>query len=92
MQLEEGTEGGSERVRVNGALGFGSSFAGGMALFGLGGHWLDTKFDKEPLFTLLGIALGFIYGGWELWKLVARSNQRIAEDEQQKMDAHEPEQ
>ncbi len=71
----------SERRFVGGALGFGSSFAVGMALFSLGGHWLDVKYDKEPVFTLIGVFLGFIYGGWELWKLVAATNQASVENE-----------
>ena len=58
------------------AIGFGSSFAGGMALFGLGGHWLDGKTGKEPLFTLLGIGLGLLFGAWELWKLVATTHEQ----------------
>jgi F0F1-type ATP synthase assembly protein I len=71
----------AERRKANGALGFGTSFAAGMAVFSLGGHWLDVKFDKEPLFTLAGVSLGFVFGGWELWKLVAAANKRIAEED-----------
>jgi len=65
----------SEIRRANPAIGFGTSFAVGMALFGLGGHWLDEKYDREPLFTLLGLFMGLLYGGWELWKLTAQSSQ-----------------
>jgi F0F1-type ATP synthase assembly protein I len=79
---EEEKESFSERQRASSALGFGSAFAGGMAVFSLGGHWLDVKFGKEPLFTLIGIALGFVFGGWELWKLVAESNRSVAQDDQ----------
>ena len=63
-----------ERRKINPAIGFGTSFAAGMALFGLGGHWLDTKYDKEPLFTLIGIGLGLFYGAYELWKLIQITN------------------
>jgi len=59
-----------ERRKISPAIGFGTSFAAGMAVFGLGGHWLDTKYDKEPLFTLMGIGLGLFYGAYELWKLI----------------------
>ena len=63
------------------AIGFGTSFAVGMALFGLGGHWLDVKYDREPLFTLIGLFLGLIYGGWELWKLTNASNAQSSDSE-----------
>lgn len=62
--------------RLSPAIGFGSSFAAGMLVFSLGGRWLDSKYEREPLFTLIGIGLGLLYGGWELWKLIAISNQQ----------------
>ena len=70
--------------RNHSAMGFGTAFAAAMALFSLGGHWLDVKFDREPWFTLGGVGLGFIYGGYELWKLIVIAN---AEDQQQKDEA-----
>lgn len=69
------------RRTAGAAIGFGTSFAVGMALFALAGHWLDVKYGKEHLFTLLGIGLGLLYGGWELWKLAAGSNQPASQDE-----------
>ena len=83
---------GEPRKRTNPAVGFGSSFAGGMAVFGLGGHWLDGKFDKEPLFTLLGLGLGLFYGGYELWKLITFSNREAKRKEEARnaeTDGHE---
>ncbi|MDF7823151.1 AtpZ/AtpI family protein [Pontiellaceae bacterium B12227] len=77
------------------AVGFGSSFAGGMAVFGLGGHWLDRKTGHEYLFTLLGIGLGLLYGAWELWKLITISNRqaerrRREQAEKQESETNEP--
>jgi len=66
----------TEKRGAGAAIGFGTSFAAGMALFGLGGHWLDERYDREPLFTLLGLFLGLFYGGWELWKLTSASKQQ----------------
>ncbi len=66
----------AEKRRAAPALGFGTSFAGGMAVFALGGRWLDLKTGRESLFTLIGIGLGFLYGAWELWKLIAITHQR----------------
>jgi len=77
----------SEPRSLNPAVGFGTSFAGGMALFALGGHWLDVKFCKEPLFTLMGIGLGFVLGGWELWKLVVATNRRNSAEDQERASA-----
>jgi len=81
----------AERRRSNPAMGFGTAFAAGMLLFSLGGHWLDVRLDREPLFTLIGIFLGFVFGGWELYKLVTSANQRIADEERkQRTDEEDP--
>ena len=72
----------AEERRLNPAVGFGTSFAAGMAIFGMGGHWLDLKFGKEHFFTLIGIGLGLLYGVWELWKLISISTRKIADKKQ----------
>ena len=74
----------AEKSPFSGAIGFGSSFAIGMAIFALGGHWLDKKTGRESLFTLLGVGLGLIYGVWEIWKLVTFSNRDDTRDDQPK--------
>jgi F0F1-type ATP synthase assembly protein I len=66
----------AERRRLNPAVGFGTAFAAGMAVFAFLGHMLDRKTGRESLFTLIGIGLGLLYGAWELWKLIALSNQK----------------
>ena len=33
-----------------------------------GGNWLGQKYDMVSLFTLLGLALGFVVGFWSLYK------------------------
>jgi hypothetical protein len=41
--------------------GVGIQFAVAIALFTLGGYWLDGKFPSvKPLFTVLGFLLGFV--------------------------------
>jgi len=85
----------AERRRINPAVGFGTSFAGGMAVFALLGHLLDVKTGRERLFTLIGIGLGLLYGAWELWKLATLSHQeRMDEDptgnENEPEQQHEP--
>lgn len=43
--------------------GVGMQFGIAIALFTLGGRWLDGQFPKlEPLFTLLGFAVAFVGG------------------------------
>jgi len=78
-----------ERRKISPAIGFGTSFAAGMAVFGLGGHWLDTKYDKEPLFTLIGISLGLFYGAYELWKLILIANSACDETEKNENEGKE---
>ena len=68
----------TEQRRAGPAVGFGSSFAVGMAIFAFGGHWLDKKTGRESFFTLIGIGLGLLYGAWELWKLIVMSNEQAA--------------
>jgi threonine/homoserine/homoserine lactone efflux protein len=79
----------AEQRRAGPAVGFGTSFAVGMALFALGGHWLDKKTDRESLFTLIGIGFGLLYGAWELWKLVAMTNEQDREEKEPRQ--NEPE-
>ncbi len=35
-------------------------------LFTLGGTWLDGKAETQPLFTILGVMLGFVGGSISL--------------------------
>jgi hypothetical protein len=55
------------------ALGAGLTFAATVALFALGGLWLDGKLATSPLFVLLGIALGLVGGTIHLLRVVAPS-------------------
>ncbi len=41
-----------------------------MILFVGGGYWLDQKGGGGHLWTLVGIGFAFVYGGYEVWKLV----------------------
>jgi hypothetical protein len=77
-------KGDEAKGRANPAVGFGTSFAVGMALFALGGHWLDKKTGHESLFTLIGIGLGLLYGAWELWKMVAMTNEQSRHEDENK--------
>lgn len=52
---------------------FGSGFAVAVGVFGWLGHLWDERTGRAPLGVLLGVGLGFVYGGYELWKLVRMS-------------------
>ena len=36
----------------------------------LGGLWLDGKFDKSPIFTLIGLILGLILAFWGVYQML----------------------
>ncbi len=58
------------------AIGLGYQFIAAILLFVGAGYYADSKRGGGYLFTLIGVALAFIYGGYEVWKLV-----RILEEE-----------
>jgi len=47
----------------------GSSFAVATGGFGWLGHQGDLRYDTEPWMAVGGVCLGFLYGGYEIWKL-----------------------
>jgi F0F1-type ATP synthase assembly protein I len=55
------------------ALGAGLTFAAAVALFALGGLWLDGRLHTSPLFVLIGIMLGLVGGTIHLLRVVAPS-------------------
>lgn len=57
------------------AMMLGSSFAVAMGLFAWLGHRWDEKSGRAPLGVLLGVSVGFLYGGYEVWKLIRWSEQ-----------------
>ena len=64
------------------ALAFGTSFAAAMGLCAYGGYKLDQKLGTQDRWVLIGVLVGFLYGGYELWKIV-RLN-----EEQEKVETH----
>lgn len=53
------------------ALGAGLTFAVTVALFALGGFWLDGKLATSPLFVLLGTLLGILGGTIHVLRVLA---------------------
>lgn len=57
------------------ALGLGYQFLAATLVFIGGGYLLDAKWGGGHTFTLIGVALTFLYEGYEVWKLVREMNQ-----------------
>lgn len=39
------------------------------------GHWADNKFGTDPYLAVVGVTLGFVAAGVEVYKLVKRSSE-----------------
>ena len=50
-----------------------------MSLIPLGGYWLDLRFDKAPLFLILGCLLGFSIGFYHLMRFASSMKQKDKE-------------
>ena len=57
---------------VGPVLHLGWTMAGAMAVFTLGGYWLDNKWGTTPWLTLTGALLGITAGMVELFRTVKR--------------------
>jgi ATP synthase protein I len=51
------------------ATGLGCSIVAALILCIGGGVWLDSRFGTSPVLTLLGVALGLVVAGYQLWEL-----------------------
>jgi len=45
------------------------------------GYWLDNRFDKQPLFTLIGLGIGTVIAFYGLFRILRRYK---AEQEEQR--------
>mgnify|MGYP003587391124 CR=1 FL=1 len=67
------------------AVNLGMQLAAGMALFAGLGYWLDRRRGGGVAFTLGGVLLALLYGGYEVWKVVRLLQQESTD----KPDPHE---
>jgi ATP synthase protein I len=51
------------------ATGLGCSIVAALVLCIGGGVWLDSQFGTSPVLTLLGVVLGLVVAGYQLWEL-----------------------
>jgi F0F1-type ATP synthase assembly protein I len=64
-----------ENAKVVGlAAGLGCSVVASLVVFVGLGIFLDQWLDKTPLFTLIGVAIGLIAAGYQLYELVLVSD------------------
>jgi len=67
---------GGSSVDPHELAGLGLTMGAAIALFALGGNWLDGRLGTRPLFVLLGVALGFTGGFLSMYtRLTARNRE-----------------
>ena len=54
------------------AIGASYSILGSLALFGLGGYWLDRFRGEESFWLVIGLLIGVIVGMYELAKYIIK--------------------
>jgi len=59
----------SQYLSAGMAWGMGCSIVVSILVSIIGGLALDEVFDSSPLLTLIGVALGLILAGYQLWEL-----------------------
>jgi hypothetical protein len=55
------------KIATASTLGFGVAVS--LAVLVGGGVWLDRRLDMAPVFTLVGLALGLLSAGYQLYEL-----------------------
>ena len=59
-------------------LSLGLAIAFGFILFGFIGYYFDQQYSLNGLGVLVGIALGFIYGAYEVWKALKKIDEKFS--------------
>ena len=54
------------------AIGASYTILGALALFGLGGYWLDRQGGGESYWLIIGLMMGVIVGMYELAKYILK--------------------
>ena len=61
------------RNNLHKAIGASYSILGSLALFGIGGYWLDKRSGEESFWLIIGLLLGTAVGLYELAKYVLKN-------------------
>lgn len=56
-----------QKIATASTLGFGVALS--LAVMVGGGVWLDRRLDMAPVFTLIGLVLGLVSAGYQLYEL-----------------------
>ena len=62
----------NSRKSLQKAIGASYSVLGALALFGVGGYYLDRYRESENIWLIIGLLLGVIVGMYELAKYILR--------------------
>jgi hypothetical protein len=62
-----------QKIGTATTLGFGVAIS--LAVMVGGGIWLDRRLDLAPVFTLIGLALGLLSAGYQLYELALLNRQ-----------------
>ena len=60
------------RKNIQKAIGASYSILGSLALFGIGGYWLDKRSGGESFWLIIGLLLGTFVGLYELAKYILK--------------------
>ena len=60
------------RKSLQKAIGASYSILGALALFGIGGYWLDRYKGNENFWLIIGLLLGVVVGMYELAKYILK--------------------
>ena len=60
------------RNNIQKAIGASYSILGSLALFGIGGYWLDKRSGGESFWLIIGLLLGTFVGLYELAKFILK--------------------
>ena len=60
------------RKNIQKAIGASYSILGSLALFGIGGYWLDNRSEGESFWLIIGLLLGTFVGLYELAKFILK--------------------
>lgn len=68
--------------RAGQAITLGTNIAVGMGLFTFLGYYADKKTGGGYLWTLCGMGVGFVYGTYEIWKVIRLLNSTVSGDKE----------
>ncbi len=78
------------RSALGQAITLGSNLAVGMGVFTLLGYYVDSRRGVGHFWTIAGMLLGFVYGGYELWRTIHDLNETAEREEKEASSSEHP--